>query len=100
MVYDLDWNPHPETLVFNSDYERAEIIEKPQNFTKMIEIAERISTGFPELRVDLYNIDGNIYFGEMTFTSQGGGMDYFTPEYLKYLGGKINIKDFPQKINH
>lgn len=100
MVYDLDWNPHPETLVFNSDYERAEIIEKPQNFTKMIEIAERISTGFPELRVDLYNIDGNIHFGEMTFTSQGGGMDYFTPEYLKYLGSRINIKDFPQKIKH
>lgn len=97
MTYDMDWNPHPEFSVFNSDYLQGEIIPKPKNFAKMVEIAEKLSKGFPELRVDLYNIDGNIYFGELTFTSQGGFMDYFTPEFNKELGSKFDIKDFPIK---
>lgn len=97
MVYDMNWNAHPEFSVFNSDYLRGDIIPKPKNFDKMVEISEKLSNGFPELRVDLYNIDGNIYFGELTFTSQGGFMDYFTPEFNKMLGEKFSIKDFPLK---
>ena len=97
MTYDMDWNAHPEYSVFNSDYLEGEIIPKPKNFEKMIEIAEMLSKGFPELRVDLYNIDGKIYFGEMTFTSQGGFMDNITPSFKKELGEKFNIKDFPLK---
>lgn len=80
--------------VFNSGYLRGNIIPKPKNFKKMVEIAEKLSKGFPELRVDLYNIDGKIYFGELTFTSQGGFMDYFTLEFNKMLGEKFCIKDF------
>lgn len=97
MLYDREWNAHPEYQVFNSDYLRGEIIPKPKNFEQMIEIAERLSQGFPELRVDLYNIDGNIYFGELTFTSQGGFMDFYTPEFNKLLGDKFDITDFPRK---
>ena len=97
MTYDMDWNAHPEFSVFNSDYLRGEIIPKPKNFDRMVEIAEKLSKGFPEVRVDLYNIDGNIYFGELTFTSQGGFMDYYTPEFNKMLGEKFSIKDFPLK---
>ena len=95
MTYDMEWNAHPEFSVFNSDYLKGEIMPKPKNFDKMVEIAEKLSAGFPELRVDLYNIDGKIYFGEMTFTSQGGFMDYLSPEFIKELGSKFDIKDFP-----
>lgn len=97
MTYDMDWNAHPEFSVFNSDYLRGDIIPKPKNFDKMVEIAEKLSKGFPELRVDLYNIDGKIYFGELTFTSQGGFMDFFTPEFNRILGDKFDIRDFPLK---
>ena len=97
MTYDMGWNAHPEFSVFNSDYLRGDIIPKPKNFEKMVEIAEKLSKGFPELRVDLYNIDGKIYFGELTFTSQGGFMDFYTPEFNKMLGEKFSIKDFPLK---
>lgn len=97
LVYDMDWNAHPEYSVFNSDYLRGEVMPKPKNFEKMVEVAERLSKGFPELRVDLYNIDGKIYFGELTFTSQGGFMDYFTPEFNRILGDKFDIRDFPLK---
>lgn len=97
MTYDMDWNAHPEFSVFNSDYLQGEIMPKPKNFEKMVEIAEKLSHGFPELRVDLYNIDGKIYFGELTFTSQGGFMDFYTPEFNKKLGSLFDIKDFPLK---
>ncbi len=97
MTYDMDWNAHPEFSVFNSDYLRGDIIPKPKNFDKMVGIAEKLSKGFPELRVDLYNIDGKIYFGELTFTSQGGFMDFFTPEFNRILGDKFDIHDFPLK---
>lgn len=48
------------------------IEEMPENLQEMVSIAERISTGKPFLRVDLYNINGRIYFGETTFYPAGG----------------------------
>ena len=97
MTYDLDWNAHPEFSVFNSDYLRGEIMPKPKTLEEMIQVAERLSQGFPELRVDLYNVKGKVYFGELTFTSQGGFMDFYTPEFNLELGSKFDIKDFPVK---
>lgn len=97
MTYDLNWEAHPEYSIFNSDYLRGKVIEKPKNFGKMVEIAEKLSQGFPEVRVDLYNISGKIYFGELTFTSHGGFNNFFTPEFNRELGSKFEIKDFPIK---
>ena len=97
MTYDLDWNPHPEFSVFNSDYLRGKILPRPQNLDQMIRVAEKLSKGFPELRVDLYNVQGKVYFGELTFTSQGGFMDFYTPEFNMELGSKFDIKDFKRK---
>ena len=55
----------------------------------MVEIAERISKGFPQVRVDLYNVKGKIYFGEMTFTSFSGRNPHFTDEFQRMMGAKI-----------
>lgn len=60
---------------------------KPKNLSKMISIAEQISDDYPHVRVDLYNIEGKIFFGEMTFFS-GSGLDPFEPEKYDYLFGK------------
>jgi len=46
-------------------------IAKPINFEQMILIASQLSAGFDFVRVDLYNVDGEIYFGEFTFTPAG-----------------------------
>ena len=91
LTYDLEWNPHPEFSVFNSEYRQAKVIPKPKNLDKMLDIATKLSHGFPILRIDLYNIDGKIYFGELTFTSQGGMMDYFKPDFLTKLGQMADI---------
>lgn len=93
MTYDLDWNAHPEFSIFTKEYRKGKIIPKPINLQEMLELAASLSEGFPILRVDLYNIEGKIYFGELTFTSQGGLMDFYTPEFLNLLGEKADISN-------
>lgn len=69
--FDKDWN----LLRYNIRGINAPegfTIPKPQNFSTMVEIAEKLSKGIPYLRVDLYNINGRIFFGETTFFPSGG----------------------------
>ncbi len=91
MIYDLDWNAHPELAIFTSEYREAKLLPKPKNLDEMLRLAKELSKVSPIVRVDLYNVDGKIYFGELTFTSQGGMMDYFTPEFLIKLGKMADI---------
>lgn len=91
MTYDTQWNPHPEYSIFTPHYQRGDIIPKPQNFDEMLSMAVRLSAPFPVVRVDLYNLAGRIYFGEMTFTSLGGFMNYFTPQFLRHAGSLITL---------
>lgn len=86
-VYDLDWNIQPWSI--NNIYEKYPApIPKPQNFDKMIEISRILSQDFFHVRVDLYDVEGKIYFGEMTFTS-GGGYSLIYPEKYNYLLGDL-----------
>lgn len=55
----------------------------------MLEGAALLSEVFPELRVDFYEVKGKVYFGELTFTGNGGYMDFYTKEYLTELGNQI-----------
>lgn len=55
----------------------------------MMEIASKISKGFPTLRVDLYEVNGKVYFGEMTFAASAGFVNFHTQEFLDILGDLI-----------
>ena len=91
-MYDLDWNYHPEWAVYSSHYLEGKVnLPKPQRLKEMLSIAEKLSDGFPILRVDLYEVDGKVYFGELTFTSLGGFMDYITQEFLNKIGAMIDL---------
>ena len=69
-------------------------IEKPEKFEEMIEMAEKLSVGMPQVRVDFYLVGGQIYFGELTLYD-GGGFDVITPyERDLELGAYIKL---PQK---
>lgn len=59
---------------------------KPDNYERMLEIAEKLSADFPHVRVDLYNLDGKIYFGEMTFFHGSGYIDFEPDEFDFILG--------------
>lgn len=66
-------------------------ILKPLILDEMIKTASVLSRGFPFVRVDLYEVNGKIYFGEMTFTPAGGRKPYMPKEFLLKLGELIQI---------
>jgi hypothetical protein len=64
-------------------------LTKPDNFCEMIEIARRLSKGLIHVRIDLYSINGQIFFGEYTFHNSGGIVNFNPPEWNKILGDMI-----------
>ncbi len=91
-THDLNWNFCPEKSVFNDHYlDGKGIIPKPAKLDEMINIARILSQGFPQVRVDLYFVENKIYFGEMTFTSDGGYNDFYTESFLNELGDQVKI---------
>jgi len=61
-------------------------IQKPDTFDEMKQVAQTLSEGIPQVRVDLYEVNGKVYFGEMTFFHHGG-ITPFHPESWDYLWG-------------
>ncbi len=83
-IYDIDFNKLP---VYRADERRASLVEmKPKNYEKMIEVARKLSADFPHVRVDLYNINGIIYFGELTFYD-GSGYFHYDPDEFDFEMG-------------
>ena len=82
--YDTEFNHLPVTNGHpNADVWPA----KPANFEEMLEVAAKLSHGFPHIRVDLYNCNGKIYFGELTFFHFSGTVP-FEPREWDYKFGK------------
>ena len=74
--FDMDFNHLPFTI----DHDIAPTPpEKPEGFQLMKQLAAKLSQGTPQLRVDFYEVDGKVYFGEMTFF-HCSGMEAFHPE--------------------
>lgn len=90
--YDLDWNIHPEKMQTTGHHTiQQQPLPKPSQLDCMIEIARKLSAPFPEVRVDLYQYNDKVYFGELTFTSLGGMMNYYTPEALLEMGCLVKL---------
>lgn len=87
--FDLDWNKLP----FERHYPASKrIIPKPKNLRKMIELSEKMAKGIPFVRMDWYEINGKLYFGEYTFYP-GSGLEEFTPEeWDTRLGDLIDLR--------
>ena len=90
-IYDIDWNL--QTWNYNVFENYPAPLPKPENYDEMVELARKMSQGFSHVRVDLYNIDGKIYFGEMTFTSSGGYTKPHPESYNKYLGDLWDLEN-------
>lgn len=81
--YDKEWNKLGGA-VKGQEYEIY--VTKPSNFNKMIEISQKLSEDFNYVRIDLYNLKGKIYFGELTFCNWSG-FGKFYPEEWDYKFG-------------
>ena len=89
-LYDIHtWQPMRQYKTNLDDNFRD--VPRPENLEKMIEVAEKISQGFPQVRVDLYNVNGRIYFGEMTFFSASGMNNDLSREFQLMIGDRIHL---------
>lgn len=84
-IYDVDW--HDLHVASDCPCIENRKFDKPLNYDKMIEIAKILSEDFPAVRVDLYNINGRIYFGELTFFPWSGYVQY-TPDSFDFEMGR------------
>lgn len=90
--YDLEFNH----LNIRQKYPNAqEPLRKPVTFDKMIELSKALSKGYPHVRVDFYEVNGKVYFGELTFYHFSGFMPFEPSEWDEVFGNWLilpNIK--------
>ena len=82
--YDMDWNlmPFGKELPHNPNIN----VTRPQMFDEMQKIAHDLCKPFQYVRVDLYQVCGKVYFGELTFFPAGGAPDFVPAEYDAVVG--------------
>lgn len=86
--FDRDFNHLP---VLNGHPEAKVPPQKPRMYNEMLAIAERLSDGIPHVRVDLYEVGSQIYFGEMTFFHHGGLCPFDPIEWDYKFGEWLNL---------
>ena len=87
--FDMEYN-HVDLCI---DHDNApEPPAKPQNFERMVECARKLAQGTKHLRVDFYEVNGQMYSGELTFFHCGGLHEFKTKEWDKTMGDWISLK--------
>lgn len=92
MMYNLQWHAVPSKCVDTPHYRIAStILPAPRTLKSMIESARILAQGFPVVRVDFYEVDSKLFFGEMTFTAAGGFNTFYSEEFQRELGEQIDL---------
>lgn len=86
--YSPAWKKIPISRIFPVFIKKT---KKPKNLKLMLQIASILAKNFPHARVDLYNVNGKIYFGEITFTSYGGFSAFKPEKYNQLLGSFFKL---------
>lgn len=85
-------------LDLKQGHENAAVMpEKPSCFEEMKKVAETLSKGLKEVRVDLYQANGSVYFGEMTFFHHGGWTPFEPESWDKVFGEWIDLPFLSEK---
>jgi len=87
-TFDRDFNPLD---LWQGEKQYPGEVSKPKNYEEMLSVAEKLSVGFPFIRVDLYNIEGQIFFGELTCYPGGGMVEWIPRKYDYLLGDKWKV---------
>ena len=88
-LFDMEWNHIPEIISIGKEVAGTGLVNRPKAFNKMKEVARELSQGFEFVRVDLYETDGNILFGEMTFSPACCVFPYFSKKFDVEMGKKF-----------
>lgn len=86
--FDMDFCHLPFT---NGHPNSTQKVEKPRGFEEMKELVKKLSKGIPHVRVDLYDVNGHVYFGEMTFFHWSGMMPFEPKEWDYKFGNLIHL---------
>lgn len=87
--YDRDFNHLPWYAYYKKSKKPVQI---PPQAKEMIEYAEKLSEGIPQVRVDFYVINDKVYFGEMTFYTWAGIIEFTPPEWNDIMGSWLDLK--------
>lgn len=88
--YTMDW----KRIYMRKNEERFQFeLPEPANYKKMIDYAVRLSADFPQVRVDYYEVDDRLIFGELTFSSNGNIQSNYKKEYIDSLGEKLILPE-------
>lgn len=87
-LYDLDWNSIDG---LQGPLRNGKQIARPKLLSEMIDAARTLSADFDFVRVDLYESDGRIMFGELTFSPACGVMDYYTDDFITRWGRELRV---------
>lgn len=90
-LYDMEWKKMDGLVPFKDEVPFDENIDKPKSFNKMVKIAKLLSSDFKFVRVDLYDIDGDVRFGELTFSPACGVFPYFSEDFNMKMGKRLNV---------
>jgi len=81
-------------LNIQNDHPNSKVLPQlPLSFDKMISLAELLSVGYPHLRVDFYEVNGKVYFGEFTLYHGSGLMNFKPDEWNERMGGWITLPE-------
>ena len=93
--YDIEWNE----MDFQYDDENSgRKIEKPKNLKQMLEISKVLSEEFEHVRVDFYEVDGKLYFGELTFFTASGTGKFNPEKYDELIGSWLHLDGINEAI--
>lgn len=88
-LFDMEWNFIDEIVDYKNEKRGPSDIPKPKQFDRMKEIAAELSKDFKFVRIDLYEYEGKILFGEMTFSPACCVFPYFSDAFDKAMGKKL-----------
>lgn len=88
-LYDLHWSPI-DGVQGKKKNEGCEI-PKPSSLNRMLDVAKILAEGFDFVRVDLYETEGEVYFGELTFTPSAGIFPNFTDDFVAEWGDRLSL---------
>ncbi|MDO4243414.1 MAG: ATP-grasp fold amidoligase family protein [Actinomyces sp.] len=90
-AYLPDWSRAPFDYGYNAEW--ADSIPRPSGLETMVALAEELGRGFPLARVDFYEVDGRVYFGEITFTDNNGLADFFPSSFDHEFSQRLSLPE-------
>lgn len=88
--FDENYNLLPFRQVHEAS---SQLPEKPECFEQMKELAEKLATELPYVRVDFYEVNGKIFFGELTFFHHSGLVPFYPEQWDAIFGSWINLPE-------